>query len=76
MKPPLSRLLKYGHLPQPGGKLRRFYIVRMRKTARFFIIAHWTPLRTAAPFHDVGGDQNWQTPEDWLEEDSEDPGIS
>ena len=53
VKPPLSGLPKYGHVPQPGGKLRRFYIVRMRKTGRIFIIAHWTPRRTAAVFHDV-----------------------
>ena len=41
-------------LPQPGGKLRRLYIARMRKMGRLFIIAHLTPRRTAAVFHDVG----------------------
>ena len=38
VKPPLSGLPKYGHLPQPGGKVRRFYIVRMRKTGAFLLL--------------------------------------
>ena len=38
VKPPLSGLPKYGHLPQPGGKLRRLYIVRKRKTGALLLL--------------------------------------
>ena len=38
MKPPLSGLPNYGHLPQPGGKLQRFYIVHAQKEHFFLLL--------------------------------------